>query len=194
MTRPRRPVTKPVSARSPRPRASCRNTSCRKPISTSSDDLRNSDREKTKRRIGPSPIRRASQVNSWKLFLRGVGGAGRAPVRLERFLLVAIAVLDDFRGPARIPFDDSGAPFLGPGPGHLFRVGGGRLAVGPERDVERLAVGVLDRPGAFERARGERGEGGRAGRSGRRETRFELVCLMPWNNSFDFRGFASNSA
>src|SRR5262245_35300377 len=118
---------------------------------------------------GRSPIRRPLQVNSSKLFLLGGGGARRAPVRLERLLLIRIAVLDDFRGPARIPLDNCGAPLLGPGPGHLLRVGGGRLAVGRERNVERLAVSVLDRPGAFERAGGERGKGGRGPDQGGKE-------------------------
>src|SRR5262245_39012064 len=138
-------------------------------MSTSSDVPRSNNREK--RSGGPAEGNppRAPYVNSWKLFLRGLGGAGRAPVRLERFLLIGIALFDDFRDPARIPFDDRGAAFLGPGPGHFLRVGGGRLAVGSERDVERLAVSVLDRPGAFKRAGGERGESGRGSDQGGKE-------------------------
>ena len=190
MRRPRKPVMKPASARSPRRRASWKYQLQEADFIGQADAPRNSDRE-TKRRIEPCPIRRA--FRSILHVLRGLGGAGRAPVRLERFLLVAIAVLDDFRGPARIPFDDRGAAFLGPGPGHLFRVGGGRLAVGSERDFERLAVGVLDRPGAFERLAASAAKvvapAIRAARNA-----VELVCLMSWNNSFDFRGFASNSA
>src|SRR5262245_41441654 len=81
----------------------CRNTICKRPISTASGAHRNSERKsKAANRAEPDPPR-VGDV-SGTLFLGGRGRACRAAVGLEGFLLVAVAVLDDFRGPARVPF------------------------------------------------------------------------------------------